>query len=86
MLDEGTRTTIFELRRKGMPIREISRALLISRGAVRGVLRSGTPKVPRLDREEKAAPFLDRVRELYGLCKGNLVRVHEVAVAEGLAI
>ncbi len=86
MLDEGTRTTIFELRKKGMPIREISRALSISRGAVRQVLRSGTPRAPRLDRKEKAAPFLDRIRELYGLCKGNLVRVHEIAVEEGLEI
>jgi transposase len=42
--------------------------------------------VPRLAREEKAAPFLDRIRELHGLCKGNLVRVHEVVVAEGLEI
>jgi transposase len=75
---------IFELRKKGMPIRRISVALSISRGAVRQVLSSGTPMVPRLERSEKAKPFRERIMELFALCKGNLVRVHEELVAEGL--
>ena len=86
MLDEGTRTTIFELRKKGMPIRRISLALSISRGAVRKVLASGTVTVPRLERKEKAEPFRERILELYSRCKGNLVRVHEEIVDEGLSL
>jgi transposase len=86
MLDEGTRTAVFELRKNGMPIRRISLALSISRGAVREVLASGTVKVPRLERPEKAEPYRDRILELYTRCKGNLVRVHEEIAGEGLSI
>ncbi len=83
MLDEGQRTAIFELQKKGASIRQIARALGISRGVVRKVLRSGTTEVPPLTREEKGESYLEQIRELYGTCEGNLVRVHEELRALG---
>jgi len=86
MLDQATRTAILELNKKGFSIRRIARTLQVSRGAVRGILESGTVEVPRLERAEKAAPFRDRILELYAEMKGNLVRVHEEIVREGCEI
>lgn len=40
--------------------------------------------MPRLDRAEKAAPYRDRIVELWTACRGNLVRVHEELVAAGV--
>jgi len=42
--------------------------------------------VPRLERAEKAAPYRDQIGELFQQCRGNLVRVHEELVAQGVAI
>lgn len=39
-----------------------------------------------MERDEKAAPYRDRILELYAACKGNWVRVHEEIVAEGCDI
>jgi transposase len=83
MLDQSTRAAILKLKQQGHSIRGIARALRVSRGAVRDVLRSGTEIVPTLVREEKAAPYRDQILELYQCCKGNLVRVHEELVASG---
>ena len=52
MLDQGLRTAILSLRAKGHGTRQIARALHISRGAVRTVLKVGNPTVPRIDRAE----------------------------------
>ena len=60
MLDQGIRTAILSLRAKGHGIRHIARALQISRGAVRMVLKAGTPTVPRIERAEKAEPHAIR--------------------------
>jgi transposase len=86
MLDQGLRLAILSLQAKGHGIRQIARALQISRGTVRRVLMSGTPTVPRLDRPEKADPYRDQIVELLQQCRGNLVRVHEELIATGLAI
>jgi transposase len=83
MLDQSTRAAILKLNQQGHSIRSIARALRLSRGAVRAVLRSGTEFVPTLVREEKAAPYRDQILELYPRCKGNLVRVHEELMASG---
>jgi len=83
MLDQGMRTAILKLKQQGHSIRGIARALRLSRGAVRDVLRSGTEIVPTLVREEKAMPYRDQILELYPRCKGNLVRVHEELIASG---
>ena len=86
MLDQGLRTAILSLQAKGQGIRQIARALQISRGTVRTILKAGTPTVPRLDRAEKAEPYRDQIVELLQQCRGNLVRVHEELVAQGVTI
>jgi transposase len=42
--------------------------------------------VPKIEREEKAAPYRQQILELLHTCKGNLVRVHEELVADGAAL
>ena len=83
MLDQSTRATILKLYEQGHSIRGIARAMQLSRGAVRHVLRSATDQVPQLERPEKATPYREQILELYQRCKGNLVRVHEELVAAG---
>jgi len=86
MLDESTRNAILRLAAEGHGTRAIHKALGISRGAVRRVLRQGRAQVPRLERAEKAAAHRDRILELYAACKGNLVRVHEELLTAGAAL
>jgi len=86
MLDQGLRTAILSLQAKGHGIRQIARALQISRGTVRTVLTSGNATVPRIERAEKAAPYREQILEWVDRCRGNLVRVHEELVAQGVAI
>ena len=83
MLSQAQRTTILELDTKGVSKREIARVLEISRVAVRKVLRSNSTEVPELQRPEKAEPYRRQILELFGKCKGNLVRVHEELFASG---
>lgn len=80
MLDQAMRTAILSLRAKGHGIRQIARTLQISRGAVRTVLKTGTPR-PRMARAEKADPYRDQILDWVDRCRGNLVRVHEELVA-----
>ena len=83
MLSQAKRTTILELQAQGVSKREIARVLGISRVAVRKVLRANSTAVPELHRAEKAEPYRQQILELFGKCKGNLVRVHEELVAAG---
>lgn len=57
-----------EARQQGHSIRGIARAMKISRGAVREVLRSATEVVPALLRSEKTAPYRDQILDLYVRC------------------
>ena len=86
MLDQGIRAAILSLRARGIGIRQIARALRISRGTVRTIINTDSATVPRLERVEKAEPHRDQIVELYQQCRGNLVRVHEELVARGVAI
>ena len=83
MLSQAQRATILELNSRGVSRREIARVLGISRPTVRQVLRSQAVQVPQLHRPEKAEPYRQRILELFGTCKGNLVRVHEELVESG---
>lgn len=47
------------------------------------MIDSASAEVPRIERSEKASAYHERTVELLALSKGNLVRVHEVLVAEG---
>jgi hypothetical protein len=86
MLDQATRTAILALHEKALPVRAIARALKLSRGAVRSVLRAGTPEVPRLVRKELGAEHDAEIRELYLKSRGNLIRVHEELRDQGAAL
>ncbi|MBI4618466.1 MAG: transposase [Planctomycetes bacterium] len=86
MLDESIRVAILKLRERNQSIRQIARALQVSRDAVRRVIEAGSPEVPRLDRAEKAEPHRERILELFAACEGNLVRVHEELAKEDCAI
>jgi hypothetical protein len=83
MLSQAKRTTILELQPQGVSKREIAQVLAISRVAVRKVLRANSTAVPELHRAGKAEPYRQRILELFGNCKGSLVRVHEELVAAG---
>jgi hypothetical protein len=50
------------------------------------VLSSGTAEVPPFERPSRAEPRKEQIEELLARCKGNLVRVHEELVAEGLSL
>jgi transposase len=86
MLDERARQAILALHEAGNGVRTIARAMQLSRGVVRKVVRAGTAAVPRLVRVEKALPHEDDIRQLYLSCKGNLVRVHEELAAAGAVL
>jgi transposase len=86
MLDLDTRAAILRLRREGHGIKRIARALGVSPNSVRKVLKSGEAVVPALEREERLAPHIGRVRELHAACKGNLIRVHEELAAEKIEV
>ena len=86
MLDQGLRTAILSLQGKGHGIRQIARALQVSRGTVRTVLKAGSPTVPRINRPEKAEPYREQILEWVDRCRGNLVRVHEELVQQGVSI
>lgn len=86
MLDHDTRAAILRLRKEKHGTRAISEALGISRNAVKRALRSGRAEVERQARGEKAEPHLDRIRELFERCEGNLVRVQEELAASGVPL
>ena len=71
------------LHAQGHSVRSIARSLGVSRGAVRDIIISGSEQVPRLQREARAEAQRARILELFPLCKGNLVRVHEELVKGG---
>jgi hypothetical protein len=83
MLDQATRTAILALHEKQQGTRAIARALKISRGAVRSVVRARSAEVPRLERKELGQEHEEAIRELYLSAKGNLVRVHELLLEQG---
>jgi transposase len=86
MHDHATRATILELRHRGHGIRQIARALKISRSVVRKVLTAGRPQVPPIERAEKAEPYREQILDLVTRCRGNLVRVHEELIAQGAQV
>jgi len=53
---------------------------------VRKILSWGTPDVPHLDRASRAEPHKGQILELLVQCKGNLVRVHEELLAQGVSL
>jgi transposase len=86
MLSQTQRAAILELRAKGTNKREIAKLLRLSRQSVRKVLVANSTAVPKIDRQEKAAPHRQQILDLLARCKGNLVRVHEELAADGVVL
>ena len=76
MISYEIREAILALQQQGRAIREISRALKVSRNTVRRALRQPEPKVPQVHPQQQA--MIERLPELYRRCKGNGVRICEV--------
>jgi len=76
MIPYEIREAILVLNQQGRALREISRALKVSRNTVRRVLRQDPPKPPREDTQQQAMVAL--LPEIYPRCKGNGVRIREV--------
>ena len=77
MIAEELRQAIRVLKAQGRPLREISRALKVSRNTVRRVLRERErPETPAEDPRIQAIVAL--LPDLYRDCKGNAVRIGEV--------
>lgn len=76
MMNHDTAQAILSLKEKGIPTREISRILQVSRNTVRRVLRGNyQPRPQRASRYENLAPL---IQETLKRCKGNAVRVREI--------
>ena len=77
MIAEQLREAIRVLRAQGRPLREISRALKVSRNTVRRVLREGErPETPPED--PRLQGIVELLPQLYRDCKGNAVRIGEL--------
>lgn len=86
MLDQETRAAILRLKKAGYGKTKIARALRVSPNSVSRVLEEGNAEVPKLERPSLADPHREQIVEQYTRCKGNLVRVHEELIAEGISI
>lgn len=86
MLSQQTRTAILELFHKGHSIRQIAKALEVSRGAVKKVIRSQSREPPTILRPSLFEPHRETILELHASCRGNLVRVHEELQEQGVEL
>ena len=86
MIAEELRQAIRVLKDQGRPLRDISRALKVSRNTVRRVLRERAP--PQAPATDPRIQIIDELlADLYRDCKGNAVRIGEVLKeAHGIAI
>mgnify|MGYP001603148937 CR=1 FL=1 len=86
MLDADRRHAILTLAGRGHGVRTVARAVGVSRNTVRRVLGNGSTAVKEVVRPEQLAPALEAIRDLYGQCEGNRVRVWEELAALGTAV
>ena len=84
MISEEIRQAISAMHGKGMKIRAISRNLGIARNTVRLVLQGN-----KRAQSEETSSFEDKlphIAEMYHKCGGNVVRVQEMLMDQGLDI
>jgi transposase len=86
VLKRETRTAILALAARGVGKRAIARTLGISRRSLLKVLASGCAEPPTLLRPHKAAAHRAKILALHASCRGNLVRVREELLAQGVEI
>jgi transposase len=84
MLDRELRTAILTLAAKGRRIREIARALGVSRNSVKAVLDQGQAQPQAQERASQLDAHLEEIRALHALCRGKDGRVNMVRVWEEL--
>lgn len=84
MKDQETRVAVFRLAAEKHSDHKIAQALKVSRNTVKRILELGTSEVPQASRRSVANPHREKILELYQSCKGNLVRVQEELLAEGI--
>jgi transposase len=81
MIDPDKRKAVFQLHREGMPLREISRRLRISRNTVRSIVDQ-QGKMPQSERKDRIPIDPDVLRRLHRECRGWIQRMHEKLVEE----
>lgn len=84
MLDKETRQAILALKERGRSLREIARALEVSRNTVKVVLREGTAEAGLAERARRLDPFLEDIRALHAECRDGRGRANMVRVLEKL--
>ena len=77
MIDRQTRAAILALKTKGHGIREIARAMEVSRNSVREVVADGGVQPAGARRASVFDEHLESIRLYHGECRGNMVRVME---------
>jgi transposase len=86
MITADKRKAVFLLHEEGMPIREISRSLKLSRNAVRRIIAQAG-QMPRLARPPAHVIDAELLRQLYQECDGYAQRIWEKLREEhGIAI
>jgi transposase len=86
MLSKQTRIAILELAQKDHSIRQIAKALEVSREAVKKVIGSQSREPPQISRPSLFEPHRETILELHASCRGNLVRVHEELQEKGVML
>jgi transposase len=81
MIEPDKRRAIFLLHEEGMPLREISRRLRVSRNTVRAVIKQ-EGKMPDGVRKDKIHIDQELLERLYQECDGWIQRVHEKLTEE----
>jgi transposase len=81
MIEPDTRKAIYLLHKEGMPIRELSRRLKISRNTVRDIIRL-KGEVPASARADTIHIDPGLLEELHKQCEGYKQRIHEKLVEE----
>jgi hypothetical protein len=81
MIDPDKRNAVFQLHEAGMPLREISRRLHLSRNTVRSIVRH-RGKMPGTERKDKIHIDPDLLRRLHRECGGWIQRMHEKLLEE----
>ena len=77
MIDRQTRMAILALRAKEHGLREIAKALGVSRNSVREVVADGSAEPAGARRASMFDEHLESIRIYHGECRGNMVRVME---------
>jgi transposase len=80
MIAEELRQAIRLLNDQGRPLREISRALKVSRNTVRRVLRAPQRSKPVAD-DARVQTLTGLLPDLFRTCKGNAVRIQQILQA-----